>query len=45
MTTGVILWLVVGAISATLFFVIAAAVSVYGYRDLRRLLARPDRQV
>jgi hypothetical protein len=38
MTAGAVFWLVVAAASATLFFGIAAVVSIYGLRDLRRLL-------
>jgi hypothetical protein len=38
MTTGTIVWLVLAAVCATLFFGIAAAVSIYGIRDLRKLL-------
>jgi hypothetical protein len=38
MTTGAIAWLVVGAISAAVFFGIAAVVTVLGIRDLRELL-------
>jgi hypothetical protein len=38
MTTGAIAWLVVGAISAVVFFGIAAVVTVLGVRDLRELL-------
>jgi hypothetical protein len=38
MTTGAIAWLIVGAISAVVFFGIAAVVTVLGIRDLRELL-------
>jgi hypothetical protein len=38
MTTGAIIWLIVGAISAAVFFGIAAVVTVLGIRDLRELL-------
>jgi len=49
MTAGTIVWLALAAVFATLFFGIAAAVSIFGIRDLRRLLRgaeqRPGRQV
>jgi hypothetical protein len=38
MTTGVLAWLIVGAVFAVLFFGIAAVVSVRGVKDLRELL-------
>ena len=38
MTAGVVVWFVLAALFATLFFGIAAAVSIYGIRDLRQLL-------
>lgn len=38
MTTGTIAWLIVGAISAVVFFGIAVIVTIYGIRDLRELL-------
>jgi|WetSurMetagenome_2_1015567.scaffolds.fasta_scaffold12366_6 hypothetical protein len=41
MTTGVALWLVIGAVSAALFFGIAAVVAVLGVRDLKRLFEYP----
>jgi hypothetical protein len=37
MTTGTIAWLIVGAISAVIFFGIAVVVTIYGLRDLREL--------
>ena len=43
MTAGVLAWLVVGAVSAVLFFGIAAVVSVRGYKDLRELLGGAKR--
>ena len=43
MTPGVLAWLVVGAVSAVLFFGIAAVVSVRGFRDLRELLGGAKR--
>jgi hypothetical protein len=43
MTPGVMVWLVTGAISAALFFGIAAVVAVRGVGDLKRLFrTRPD---
>jgi hypothetical protein len=38
MTTGTVVWLALAAIFAILYFGIAVAVSIYGVRDLRRLL-------
>lgn len=38
MTTGVIVWLAVAAVSAALFFGIASVVSIRGIKDLKRLL-------
>jgi len=43
MTAGTVVWLVVAAASAALFFGIAAVVSIYGIKDLRRLLGGVDR--
>ncbi len=40
MTTGSIIWLVIAAMAAVLYFGIAAVVSVRGLKDLRRLLGR-----
>jgi hypothetical protein len=40
MTTGTALWLIVAAVSAVLYFGIAAVVSVNGMKDLWRLLGR-----
>ena len=42
MTTGTVVWLVVAAVSAVLFFGIAAVVSIYGMRNLRQLLDGAD---
>jgi hypothetical protein len=38
MTTGIVVWLIVAAASAALFFGIAAVVSVLGMKDLKKLL-------
>ena len=38
MTTGTVVWLAVGALSAAIFFGIAAVITVFGIRDLRELL-------
>ena len=38
MTTGTVVWLVIAAASAVLFFGIAAVVSISGLKDLRHLL-------
>jgi len=43
MTSGTVFWLAVAAASAILFFGIAAVVSIYGLRDLRRLLGGADK--
>lgn len=44
MTTGVAVWLVLGAVFAVLFFGIAAVVAVRGFGDLRKLLGGATRQ-
>ena len=38
MTLGTSIWLVIFSISAFVFFVIAAFITVYGAKDLRNLL-------
>lgn len=38
MTTGTVVWLVIAAASAVLFFGIAAVISISGLKDLRHLL-------
>lgn len=43
MTPGVLAWLLVAAVSAVLFFGIAAVVSVRGFKDLRELLGGEKR--
>lgn len=42
MTVGTVVWLIVAAIAAALYFGIAAVVSVYGIKDLRKLLGGAD---
>jgi hypothetical protein len=42
MTTGTVVWLSVAAVSAALFFGIAAVVSISGLKDLRNLLGGAD---
>jgi hypothetical protein len=42
MTTGALVWLILFAISALLFFVIALVVTVRGVSDLRELLSDSD---
>jgi hypothetical protein len=42
MTAGTVFWLAVAVASAILFFGIAAVVSIYGLKDLRRLLGGTD---
>ena len=41
MTTGALVWLLLGACSAALYFGIAAVVTVKGSTDLRQLLGGP----
>jgi hypothetical protein len=43
MTTGTVVWLVIAAASAVLFFGISAVVSISGLKDLRHLLEGADR--
>ena len=43
MTGVTVVWLVLAAVSAALFFGIAAVVSVLGVKDLRELLGGADR--
>ncbi|MBI5471895.1 MAG: hypothetical protein HY961_06075 [Ignavibacteriae bacterium] len=38
MTLGTTIWIVIFAVSALVFFGIAAIISVYGTKDLRNLL-------
>jgi hypothetical protein len=38
MTTGTVIWLVLGAVFAVLFFGIAAVVTILGVKDLKKLL-------
>lgn len=40
MTTGILIWLIIFAIAALLFFCIAAVIAVLGMRDLRLLLSK-----
>lgn len=44
MNNGVIIWLIVFALSAVCFFVIAAIVTVKGFADLRTLLRHSERK-
>jgi hypothetical protein len=44
MTTGTVVWLVLGAVFAALFFGIAVVVSVFGIKDLRKLLHGSERR-
>jgi hypothetical protein len=42
MRTGILLWLLIFAVSAAAFFIVAAIVAVNGLGDLRDLLRRTD---
>jgi hypothetical protein len=42
MTTGILIWLIIFAIAAFLFFGIAAIIAVLGMRDLRLLLSKSE---
>lgn len=42
MNTGTLIWLIIFAISATVFFIVAAIVSVKGVGDLRDLLSASE---
>lgn len=44
MNNGVIIWLIIFALSAVSFFVIAAIVTVKGFADLRALLRHIPRE-
>jgi hypothetical protein len=44
MTSGAIFWLILFALSAMLFFAIAAVVAVRGAGDLRELLRKSSRR-
>jgi hypothetical protein len=41
MSTGALLWLIIFAVSAATFFVVAIIVSINGLGDLRELLSWP----
>lgn len=40
MTTGILIWLIIFAVAAFLFFCIAAVIAVLGMRDLKLLLSK-----
>lgn len=40
MTTGTLIWLLVYAVAAVLFFSVACVITVIGIRDLKDLLSR-----
>ncbi len=42
MNTGATIWLIIFAVSAIVFFVIAAGVSIRGLADLRALLGQSE---
>jgi hypothetical protein len=42
MRTGTLVWMIIFAISAATFFVVAAIVTIKGLGDLRDLLRPPD---
>ena len=44
MTLGTSIWLVIFSISALVFFVIAAFITVYGAKDLRNLLRESNKR-
>jgi hypothetical protein len=44
MANGAMIWLVIFAVSAAAFFVIAAIVAVRGFTDLQTLLRHSDRK-
>ena len=44
MNTGSLVWLIIFAISAAAFFVVAGVVTIKGVGDLRELLHIPDDQ-
>jgi hypothetical protein len=43
MRIGTLLWLIIFAISAAVFFVVAFIVTINGFGDLRDLLRSPDK--
>jgi hypothetical protein len=42
MSNGTLLWLIIFAIAAATFFIVAAIVTIKGLSDLRDLLRPPD---
>jgi hypothetical protein len=42
MNTGTLVWLIIFAISAVAFFIVAGIVTIKGLGDLRDLLCAPD---
>ena len=42
MNTGTVVWLIIFAISAAVFFIVAGIVTIKGPGDLRYLLRAPD---
>lgn len=42
MNTGTFVWLIIFAISAAVFFIVAGIVTIKGLGDLRDLLRAPD---
>jgi hypothetical protein len=42
MNTGTLIWLIIFAISAATFFIVAGIVTIKGLSDLRDLLRPPD---
>jgi len=44
MNNGVIIWLIIFALSAAGFFIIAVIVSINGFADLRSLLQHSDQR-
>jgi hypothetical protein len=42
MTAGTLVWLIIFAVSAAMFFIVAGIVAIKGVGDLRDLLSVPD---
>ncbi|MEP6913092.1 MAG: hypothetical protein ABI923_10070 [bacterium] len=44
MNTGALSWIIIFAISAAVFFIVAGIVAIKGLSDLRDLLRSPDQE-
>jgi hypothetical protein len=42
MTTGLLIWLIIFVIAASLFFAFAVVIIILGARDLKMLLSKPE---